>query len=111
MSSVVYTKIKELEIQDNEIFEFGNWLRNFDEDSKWTEEDSDYDDEDEDESNSEKPKNKEGSVMEYPWNDFSFVIVPDNDTHIAEAEKIAEGLGSYERFDIEDTDRTFFVVK
>ena len=55
--------------------------------------------------------NKEGNPMEYPWGDFSFVVVPDTDAHIAEAESIAESLGLYERFDIEESDRTFYVVK
>ena len=111
MSTVVYTKLKELEIQDKEIFEFGNWLKNFNEDS-WAFGEEYYDeDEDQDDEEKEIPKNKKGEKMEYPWGDFSFIIVPDNDTHITESEKIAELLGLYERFDVEDSDRTFFVVK
>jgi len=109
MSTVVYTKIKELEIQDKEVFEFGNWLRNFNEDSNWSDEDEDLDEEEEEDK--EIPKNKKGDVMEYPWSDFTYIVIPDTDSHIAEAENIAGGLGTYERYDIEDTDRTFFVVK
>ena len=110
MSTVVYTKIKELELQDKEVFEFGNWLRNFNEDSKWSSDEEEID-EDEDEEESEAPRNKKGELMEYPWNDFSYIIVPDTDSHLVEAEKISAGLGTYERYDIEDTDRTFFLVK
>lgn len=109
MSTVVYTKIKELEIQDKEIYEFGNWLRSFREDNKWS-----FDEEtenEEEEIEPETPMNKDGNPMEYPWGDFSFVVVPDTDAHIAEAESIAESLGLYERFDIEESDRTFYVVK
>lgn len=109
MSTVVYTKLKELEIQDKEIFEFGNWLRGFREDNKWSfDEDIEEGEEDVE---TEAPLNKEGNPMEYPWEDFSFVVVPDTDAHIAEAESIAESLGLYDRFDIEDSERTFYVVK
>ena len=110
MSTIVYTKIKEVEIQDKEVFEFGNWLRNFNEDSKWADEDIDAD-EDENEEASEIPKNKKGYIMEYPWGDFTYIVIPDTDAHTAEAENIASNLGTYERYDIEDSDRTFFVVK
>ena len=110
MSTVIYTKLKELEIQDKEVFEFGNWLKNFNEQTKWDfDEDSDEDEDQEDEK--EIPLNKKGEVMEYPWRDFHFIVVPDTDHHIAEAEKISDSLGSYERYDIEDSDRVFFVVK
>ena len=108
MSTVVYTKLKELEIQDKEIFEFGNWLRSFREDNKWS---FDEETEEEEEIESEAPVNKEGNPMEYPWDDFSFIVVPDTDVHVPEAESIAEALGLYERYDIEDSDRTFYVVK
>ena len=110
MSTVVYNKLKELEIQDKEVFEFGNWLRNFAEDTKWSYDEDDSSGNDDDEEN-EAPVNKKGDVMEYPWGDFSFIVVPDNDTHIIEAENISANLGNYERFDVEDSDRTFFVVK
>jgi hypothetical protein len=108
MSTVVYTKLKELEIHDKEIYEFGNWLRSFREDNKWS---FDEETEEEEEVETEAPLNKEGNVMEYPWGDFSFVIIPDTDAHTTEAESIAKSLGLYERFDVEDSDRTFFVVK
>lgn len=110
MATIIYTKIKDLEIQDKEVFQFGNWLKNFNEDTKWSFDEGYADDED-DEDEFEVPKNKEGDEMQYPWDDFSYIIVPDNDTYLIEAEKIAENLGSYERYDIEDSDRTFFVVK
>jgi hypothetical protein len=111
MSTVVYTKLKELELQDKEVFEFGNWLRNFSEDTSWSyDEDEDSEDK-EDIDEEETPKNKKGDIMEYPWDDFSFIVIPDSDGHLAEAENISAILGTYERFDIEDSDRTFFVVK
>lgn len=110
MSTVVYTKLKELELQDKEVFEFGNWLKNFSEDISW-EDEFDSEDKDDIELVSDKPTNSEGEVMEYPWSDFSYIVVPDNDTHNVEALKIATALGSYERYDIEDSDRTFYVVK
>ena len=110
MSSVIYTKIRELETLDKEVYEFGNWLRNFEKDSHWESSDEETEDFDGDE-DMEIPKNKKGMNMDYPWNDFSFVVIPDTENHIQESEKIASLLGSYERYDIEDSDRTFFVVK
>ena len=110
MSTVIYTKIKELEIQDKEVYEFGNWLKNFNNDPEWVIDEETYND-DEEEIEKSIPQNKKGEEMEYPWNSFSYIVVPDTDQHNLEAENIAESLGSYERFDIEDSDRTFFVVK
>jgi hypothetical protein len=110
MSTVVYSKIKELEIQDKEVYEFGNWLRTFTDEPTWDYDEDDADNED-DTDESETPKNREGDSMQYPWGDFSYVVVPDTDAHVDEAESIASGLGSYDRYDIEDSDRTFFVVK
>jgi hypothetical protein len=107
MPTVVYTKIKDLETNDREIFEFGNWLNNFNEDRKWIAEEEEWDDS----QDQETPTNKKGEVMEYPWDDFTFVVVPEANEFNNEAEDIAAELGSYQRYDIEDGDRTFFVVQ
>jgi hypothetical protein len=107
MSTVVYTKIKDLETNDREIFEFGNWLNNFNEDRKWIAEEEEWDDTFEQDS----PTNKKGETMEYPWDDFTYVVVPDSPEFNNEAEDIAAEMGSYQRYDIEDSDRTFFVVQ
>lgn len=106
MALVLYTKIKELQIQEKEIYEFGNWLRNSSSDNAWADSD-DY----KDSSEEEIPTNADGETMEYPWDDFSYVIVPDSDDEIREAADLAESLGVYNRFDIYDLSRVFFVVK
>ena len=43
MALVIYSKLKELQIQEKEIYEFGNWLRSFANESAW-ENDDEYDD-------------------------------------------------------------------
>lgn len=106
MAFVVYTQIKELKIQEKEIYEFGNWLRGVDS-SVWDEELESYDSDEQ----GEPPLNADGNIMEYPWDDFSYVIVPDNDSDIDYAIVVAESLGVTYRFDIFDLDRVFFVVK
>jgi len=106
MSTGVYTKIKDLEIGDNEVFEFGNWLSNFNEDRKWVSAEDEY----ENSEGEELPTNRIGEVMEYPWEEFQYVIIPEGNDFNVEAEGIASELGSYKRFDIEDSDRVFFVI-
>lgn len=108
MAIVIYTKLKELQIQEKEIYEFGNWLRSFTNERAWEEDDEymgDYEEE------SDPPTNEDGEVMEYPWEDFYYVVVPDNFEEIDEAKEIAESLGVYSRFDVYDLNRVFLVVK
>jgi hypothetical protein len=106
MAFVVYTQIKELKVQEKEIYEFGNWLRGVDS-SVWDEELENYDSDE----SGELPLNGDGNVMEYPWDDFSYVIVPDSDSDIDSALTVGESLGITYRFDIFDLDRVFFVIK
>jgi hypothetical protein len=108
MAVVIYTKIKELQIQEKEVYEFGNWLRSFANESTWEDDDEYEDDYEED---SDPPTNADGEIMEYPWDDFSYVIVPDSNDELEEAEEIAEILGVYNRFDVYDLGRVFLVVK
>ena len=104
MAFVVYTQIKELQIQEKEIYEFGNWLRGVN-NSSW---DSEFG---EDEEEAEVPLNDDGAVMEYPWDDFTYIVVPDSDADIKSAIEMCESIGVTNRFDIYDLGRTFFVVK
>jgi hypothetical protein len=105
MAFVVYTQIKELQIQEKEIYEFGNWLRGVSNDSVW---DSEFDDAEEE---IEVPINADGVIMEYPWDDFIYVVVPDSDVDLKAALNMCESIGATNRFDIYDLSRTFFVVK
>jgi hypothetical protein len=106
MAFVIYTQIKELKVQEKEIYEFGNWLRGVDS-SIWDEELENYDSDE----SSNTLLNADGNIMEYPWDDFSYVIIPDNDIDIDPALTVGESLGVIYRFDIFDLDRVFFVVK
>lgn len=105
MAFVVYTQIKELQIQEKEIYEFGNWLRGISNESMWDREFDEYDEA------ADLPLNNDGLVMEYPWDDFNYIIVPDSDTDIKSALEMCESIGITSRFDIQDLGRTFFVVK
>jgi hypothetical protein len=105
MAFVVYTQIKELQIQEKEIYEFGNWLRGVSDNSMW---DSEFE---EKEDEVEIPLNDDGVVMEYPWNDFTYIVVPDSDSDLKGAIEMCESIGVTNRFDIYDLGRTFFVVK
>ncbi len=108
MAIVIYSKLKDLQIQEKEIYEFGNWLRSFVNKSEWDDEeyvDRDYDDE------VEKPINDEGDIMEYPWDSFAYAIIPDSNEDIKSSREIAESLGTYSRYDIQDLSKTFFIVK
>jgi hypothetical protein len=109
MALVVYTKLKELQIQEKEIFEFGNWLRSFANESAW-EDDDEYNDDSYSE-DVEIPVNADGEVMEYPWDDFSYVVVPDSNDELEDAVEISRMLGVSVRFDVYDMSRVFFVVK
>jgi hypothetical protein len=108
MALVIYTKLKELQIQEKEIYEFGNWLRSFTNETTWEEDDEYMGDYEED---SEAPTNQDGDIMEYPWDDFCYVIIPDNLDELEEAKEVAETLGVYSRFDVYDLNRVFLVVK
>lgn len=108
MALVIYTKIRELQIQEKEIYEFGNWLRSFANETTWDEDDEYEGSYDED---SELPINDQGDVMEYPWEDFSYVVVPDSNDEIEEALEISQMLGVTLRFDVHDLGRVFFVVR
>ena len=108
MAIVIYGKLKELQVQEKEVFEFGNWLRSFVNKSEWDDEeyqDKDYDDE------VDQPLNDDGEIMEYPWDSFSYAVVPDSQEEINSAIEIAGSLGSFSRYDIQDLSKTFFVVK
>jgi hypothetical protein len=105
MAFVVYTQIKELQIQEKEIYEFGNWLRGVSDNSMWDSEFEEHEDE------VEVPLNDDGVVMEYPWNDFTYIVVPDSDADLKGAIEMCESIGVTNRFDIYDLGRTFFVVK
>jgi hypothetical protein len=105
MAFVVYTQIKELQIQEKEIYEFGNWLRGVSDNSMWGNE---FEGQEED---VEIPLNADGVVMEYPWDDFSYIVVPDSDVDLKAALDMCESIGATNRFDIYDLSRTFFVVK
>ncbi len=107
MAFVVYTQIKELQIQEREIYEFGNWLRSANSSSSWEDE---YDDLDSD-SEQEQPLNNDGNPMEYPWDDFTYIVVPDSDADIKFAITMCESVGVTNRYDINDLGRTFFVVR
>jgi hypothetical protein len=63
------------------------------------------------EEDSEAPTNQDGDIMEYPWDDFYYVIIPDNLDELEEAKEVAESLGVYSRFDVYDLNRVFLVVK
>jgi hypothetical protein len=109
MALVVYTKLKELQIQEKEIFEFGNWLRSFVNESAW-EDDDEYSDDSYSE-DVETPVNADGDVMEYPWDDFSYVVVPDSNDEVEDAAETSRMLGVSIRFDVYDMGKVFFVVK
>ena len=108
MALVIYTKLKELQIQEKEIYEFGNWLRSFSNESTWNDDDE-YGDPDEEEA--ESPTNGDGEVMEYPWDDFSYIVIPDSNDESEEALEVSQTLGVSFRFDVYDISRVFFVVK
>ena len=108
MAIVVYSKLKELQIQEKEIYEFGNWLRSFANESAW-EEDDEYENSYEEET--ETPTNHDGDVMEYPWDDFSYIVIPDSSDEVIEALDVSRMLGVSSRFDVYDMGRVFFVVK
>jgi len=106
MAFVFYTQIKELRIQEKEIYEFGNWLMGISDNNGWNDE---YEDENEEEI--DIPLNADGNVMEYPWDDFSYVVVPDSEDDVKSAIRVCESLGATSRYDIYDLDRIFFVIK
>jgi hypothetical protein len=108
MALVIYSKLKELQIHEKEIYEFGNWLRSFANESAW-ENDDEYDDSSEE--NTETPVNNEGEVMEYPWEDFSYIVIPDSIDEIEDALDVSRMLGVASRFDVLDMGRVFFVVR
>ncbi len=108
MALVIYSKLKELQIQEKEIYEFGNWLRSFANESAW-ENDDEYDDSYEEDT--EIPVNNDGEVMEYPWDDFSYIVVPDSNDEIQDALDVSRMLGVTSRFDVQDMGRVFFVVR
>lgn len=108
MALVIYSKLKELQIQEKEIYEFGNWLRSFANESAW-ENDDEYDDSDEE--NAEIPTNNDGEIMEYPWEDFSYIVIPDSIDEIEDALDVSRMLGVSLRFDVHDMGRVFFVVR
>lgn len=106
MAFVFYTHIKELKIQEKEIYEFGNWLMGLSDNSAW---DNEYEDENGEEI--DLPLNSDGNVMEYPWDDFSYIVVPDSEEDVKSLLRVCESLGVTNRYDIQDLDRVFFVVK
>lgn len=108
MALVIYSKLKELQIHEKEIYEFGNWLRSFSNESVW-ENDDEYDDSDIE--SSEIPTNNDGEVMEYPWDDFSYIVIPDSADEIGDALDVCRMLGVTLRFDVHDMNRVFFVIK
>jgi len=108
MALVIYSKLKELQIQEKEIYEFGNWLRSFANESAW-ENDDEYDDSYNEDA--ETPVNGDGEVMEYPWDDFAYVVIPDSNDEVGDALDVARMLGVTSRFDVHDMGRVFFVVR
>ena len=100
MASKIYTNIKDLEVQDPEVYNFGVWLGT--NHTTWEHDDSDEDN---------LPKNKHGESMEYPWDDFEYVVVPDTEDDLDDTLQIANSLGSSFRLDIEEMERVFFVIK
>ena len=113
MALVIYTKLKELQIQEKEIFEFGNWLKGFS-NAPWDDADDaddEYDEDGYDDEYSEIPKNNEGEIMEYPWDDFNYVVIPDSNDDIKDALEVSQILGISIRYDIDDPVRVFFIVK
>ena len=108
MALVIYSKLKELQIQEKEIYEFGNWLRSFANESAW-ENDDEYDDSYEEDT--EIPINNDGETMEYPWDDFAYIVVPDSNDEIQDALDVSRMLGVTSRFDVHDMGRVFFVVR
>jgi hypothetical protein len=49
--------------------------------------------------------------MEYPWDDFSYVVVPDSNDEVEDAAETSRMLGVSIRFDVYDMGKVFFVVK
>ena len=49
--------------------------------------------------------------MEYPWDDFSYIVVPDSADEVNDALDVSRMLGVSSRFDVYDMGRVFFVVK
>ena len=100
MGVKIYTDLKDLKAQERDVFEFGDSLGKTSS-KKWNDDSDDDNDLFEDFG---------GNSDENPWDDFSYVIIPDGDDDIDTSIEIGESLGEVRRYDCPDPEYSFFVV-
>ena len=98
MGVKIYTNLKDLKSQERDVFDFGHSLGKSSTKS-WN-----------DDSDDDLFDDFGGDSDESPWDDFSYVVIPDGDDDIDTAIEIGESLGEVKRYDCPDPEYSFFVV-
>ena len=111
MGVKIYSSLKDLRSQESDIYEFGESLKDSKISKAWGSRNlDDYGEEiieEEDDSFSEEDE----EVIDYPWDDFSYVIIPDTNKDNSESQEIGEKLGlEVRKYRSHDPEFTFFVV-
>ena len=99
MGVKIYTDLKDLKSQERDIYEFGESMGRTSAKS-WSDESDDDNDLFE----------TFGVSSECPWDEFTYIIIPDGDDDIESAIEIGESLGEVRRYDCPDPEYSFFVV-
>jgi len=109
MGVKIYSSLKDLRSQESDIYEFGESLKGSKISKGW--ETSSWDNNDEDFDKEESFVDEEEDTLDYPWDDFLYVLLPDADKDNSEAKEIAEKLGmEVKKYTSHDPEFTFFVV-